>query len=342
MFSLPVLILYIRDEYSLNYQDSGILWTFLITLMTISSLFTGLFADNHPKYRFHLIYFGLFVMILIWYSFQFVSTYREFLLLFSLFGLGASAFHPPSFAMITELFEGKKGKALSINMVIGMIGTAISPLLFAILHNYLGNWKTVSKTIAQFTLYISIVSFIYFIISNKKQLLFTYNISEPSNLQDTSNNSFKSELKFIFAPLIIIPLLFVSIRSRFFRTASLFTSLIYEDYLNLSKFDSSIATAIVLGFSSLFTVVGGFISDRNSPKNVILISSIGTLFFSSIIAFFINFSNLFQFSFAYLLLLSLYYIGSPAASTLIANRAGKAKRGRVFGASFSLGQFIGI
>ncbi|MCY3411702.1 MAG: MFS transporter [Candidatus Heimdallarchaeota archaeon] len=337
MFSLPALILYVRDDLNMNYADSGYLWTILISVMTVVSLFTGKYADNHPEKRYPLIYFGLFIMIVSWFLLRYGSSFAYFGFVFFLFGLGGSAFHPPSFTMITHLFEDSKGKALSFNMVSGMLTTAASPFLFGSLAEFSGSWQNATSIIASSTLGIAVVS--GFIVKIKET---DADVPIERAIEDQVQNPLKKEFAFIASPLIFIPLLFISVRSSFFKVASLFTSLIYEDYLNLSKVEATIATGIVLGLSSLFTLVGGTLSDKTHPKVAILVSSIGTFVFAISLVFLADLSDLISFSSNYGLLLGLYYIGSPAASALLANRAGKLQRGVVFGASFSLGQILGV
>jgi len=141
---------------------------------------------------------------------------------------------------------------------------------------------------------------------------------------------------------VLIPLLFISVRSSFFRTASVFTSLLYEDYLSLTKNEATVATAIVLGVASMFTLVGGNLSDRTKPRNAILISGSGSMLASIALVYATDYNNLISFSSIYFLLLAFYYIGSPASSALLADRVNKEQRGKLFGALFSIGQVLSL
>jgi MFS family permease len=343
MFSLPALILFLREDIDLSYATSGYLWTILITIMTVMSLVTGTLADRHPERRYHLIYLGLFVMILCWFLLRYGTSVGYFASIFALFGLGASAFHPPSFAMITGLYEQSKARALSLNMVTGMLGTAISPFLFANIVEFSGSWQSTTTILASVFLIIgSLSALLAFRSSTQADVTAVENAEDGDIISSPGKSGVRAELSFILSPLILIPLLFISLRSSFFRVASLFTSLIYEDYLDLSKYDATIATGLVLGISSLFILVGGTLSDKTHPKFAILTSSFGTLGFATSLVFFADLTSLFSFSANYGALLAFFYIGSPAASALLANRAGKKQRGMVFGASFSLGQILGV
>ena len=72
----------------------------------------------------------------------------------------------------------------------------------------------------------------------------------------------------------------------------MFTSMLYEDYLQLTKYEASVATAIVIGLSSLLIIVGGVISDKYRPRTSIIISSIGVFIGATALVFIADFGNL--------------------------------------------------
>ncbi len=346
MFTLPTLILFFREEFSLSYTDTGILWTLLIVTTTVLSVGVGFFSDRYRDKRYVLMFAGLFLMVLGWFlmplSSQVWQVYQNFIII----GIGASTFHPPSLAIITEMYENDKGKSLSANMAIGMGGTAVSPLIFAGIGLIVGDWRNVAYMISFGGLFFLLA---LLALSLKSGMFYrtnwTQTVHTNGEIKVSSNGAklaHSYDVSFIFAPLVLVPLLFISVRSSFFRTASVFTSLLYEDYLSLTKNEATVATAFVLGFASLFTLVGGTLSDRTNPKNAILISSSGSLVFATALVYITDYSNLTSFSSFYFLLLAFYYIGSPASSALLADRVNKEQRGKMFGALFSLGQVLSL
>jgi MFS family permease len=122
----------------------------------------------------------------------------------------------------------------------------------------------------------------------------------------------------------------------------MFTSMLYEDYLNLNKYQASVATAIVIGLSSLLIIVGGAISDKYRPRTSIIISSIGVFIGATALVFISDFGDLISFSTFYFILNASYFIGSPATSAMLADRVSPEKRGSIFGALFSLGQVLSV
>lgn len=333
-YTLPVLILYIREDFGLSYTQAGMLWSTLIIVMTAFSFLIGLISDSSSKVRYIIIYGGLVIMSLTWFLIANSSTFTHLILLFALFGFGASAFHPPAMAIMTEMFEADKGKALSGNMVIGMIGTGVSPFIFATLFIYIGDWQTVALAIGFFGIIIGVITFFGTILTG---------YADERELNN-KNNSFKESmnLKYLASPLIFVPLLFISIRSSINKTSNMFTSMLYEDYLDLNKYEASIATAIVIGLSSLLIIVGGAISDKYRPRTSIIISSIGVFIGATALVFISDFGDLISFSTFYFILNASYFIGSPATSAMLADRVSPEKRGSIFGALFSLGQVLSV
>ncbi len=118
--------------------------------------------------------------------------------------------------------------------------------------------------------------------------------------------------------------------------------MLYFDYLGLNEYEASIATAIVIGLSSLFIIVGGIISDKYRPRTSIIISSIGVFIGATALVFISDFGDLISFSTFYFILNASYFIGTPATSAMLAERVSPEKRGKIFGALFSLGQVLSV
>ncbi|RMG22031.1 MAG: MFS transporter [Methanobacteriota archaeon] len=346
MFMLPTLILFFRSDFGLSYTDAGLLWTSLIVVMTTLSVGVGFFSDRFRSFRYFLILSGLFLMSLVWLFLSFSVSVWQLYLGFTLMGVGASTFHPPVLAIITEMFEDDKGKALSLNMAIGMGGTAVSPIVFSGLGLLVGGWEVVARVIGigglVFLFVLGILGYVSGMFDRTNWSGRRGSDGEVMVTMDGDVVSHSFDISFIFSGLVLVPLLFISLRSSFFRTASVFTSLLYEDYLHLTKNESTVATALVLGFASMFTLVGGFLSDRTRPRVALVVSSVGSAFASVGLVYLTDYADLVSFSTFYFLLLAFYYVGSPAGSALLADRVEKEQRGKLFGALFSLGQVLSL
>jgi len=336
MFTLPVVILYLRDDYQIDYTKTGILWTALVVTNTLLSIFVGFYADTHRNRRYRLIYLGISIMIAGWFLIPLASSFSLLIPIFVLIGVGASMFHPIAFTLITEMFEFDKGKALSYNMAIGMAGTALAPLMFAKLVLFRGNYE---KAILTLAIIFALIVVLLLLFIWRKGTLERIDWRPVETQHIVSDNT---DIWFLLSPLILVPLIFTSIRGSFFKTSSLFTALLYEDYLHLSKQQAALATAAVLGFSSLLVLLGGWITDRFLPRVAIIVSSIGTLVSALGLVYLNDFSNFGIFSSFYFGLNAFYYIGSPAASALLANRTRPEQRGKLYGAVFSIGQVLSL
>lgn len=346
MFMLPILILFFRGDFGLSYTDTGLLWTSLVVVMTTFSVGVGFYSDRFRGFRYLLVLLGLGLMSLVWLFLSVSTEVWQLYVGFILMGVGASTFHPPTLAIITEMFEDDKGKALSINMAVGMGGTAVSPIVFSGLGLLVGGWQAVSMVIGVgglvVVLLLSALGYVSGMFGRTNWSGRRGSDGEVMVTMDTEEVLHSFDISFIFSGLILVPLLFVSLRSSFFRTASVFTSLLYEDYLHLSKNESTVATALVLGFASMFTLVGGILSDRTRPRVALVVSSVGSAFASVALVYLTDYSDLVSFSTFYFLLLAFYYVGSPAGSALLADRVSKEQRGKLFGALFSLGQVLSL
>ena len=349
LYALPILILYIRNDVEVTYTQAGLLWTATTITSTLLSLGVGPLADYNKTSRYALIYGSITVMTGALYWISKSNSFYELVYGFIVMGLGAAGFHPPAMAIITDMFESAKGKALSLNINVGMIGTAISPLIITVLITESRGWRNASVTLATYIIGIVVLALLLDIalsrggtyIAIEEQEIVQKSETKPQTKNETENGSLNG-YSFILTPLILIPLVLISLRSSFFRTASFFTALLYKDYLNLSEERASIATAIVIGFGSLFTILGGTLSDMYKPSKVILISTLGTFFGTMGLVLIISNATLPLFSALYFMMIASYYLATPATSALLADRVRPEQRGKVFGALFSIGQSLSM
>lgn len=342
MFTLPVILFFVRDDLNLNYYQSGMLWIVLLITMTILSFFTGMYSDQHRDNRFKLIYVGIAIMLFGWILLLLANSYFQFILVFAFIGIGASTFHPPAMATTTEMFEDKKGKALSMFQAVGMIGNALTPLIFAGLYLLTDSWQL---TAVVYIVAIILITLFLYVISTRNRAFgktdWAPPILEQEEATPTTSNSDYSFV-FLLTPLILVPLILMSIRSSFFRTTTLFTSFLYKDYLGLSDGESLLAASAVLGVASMCVLLGGWMTDKFRAVNTLMISSVGILIAAFGLVYLADYSDLFSFTLFYFLLNATYFLGAPATSALLADRVSPEQRGKLFGALGSVGQVFGL
>ncbi len=128
---IPSIYPVIKDKYGLTFGQIGIIT--LVFQMTSSILqpFVGWYADRHPQP--YSLSIGMVFTLLGIIMLSFANNYGLILLAVGVIGCGSSIFHPEA-SRIAQMAGGrKKGLAQSVFQVGGNGGSAIGPLLAAII-----------------------------------------------------------------------------------------------------------------------------------------------------------------------------------------------------------------
>ncbi|MFN3968269.1 MFS transporter [Flavobacterium sp.] len=270
---IPSVYPILKQNYNLSFSQIGLI-TFAFQLTaSIFQPFVGYYTDKHPK-PFSQIYGMLFSLAGI-ISISFANNFYWILLSVMLIGTGSSIFHPES-ARISNLAAGnRRGLAQSIFQVGGNFGTALGPLLVALIvvpHSQVYIlWFIIVATIGLGIL--SKIAFWYrdhLINRQPKKVVF-------ADFQRLS----KSKVKWAIAILLIV------IFSKFFYSASLST---YYTFYVMDKFHLSIKEAQFHMFIYLFayaagTIFGGPLGDKIGRKYVIWLSVFGATPFALLLPY---------------------------------------------------------
>lgn len=260
---IPSVYPILKENYNLSFSQIGLI-TFAFQLSaSLLQPFVGYYTDKYPK-PFSQIYGMLFSLAGI-VSISFANSFYWILLSVILIGIGSSIFHPESARISNMASGGKRGLAQSIFQVGGNFGTALGPLLVALIvvpnsQRYI-LWFIVAATIALGI--ISKIAFWY-----RDHLVFKKN--KPGVFLDFHTLS-KTKVKWAIFILLVV------IFSKFFYTASLST---YYTFYIMDKFHLTIKEAqfhmfIYLIAYALGTILGGPLGDRIGRKYVIWISVFG-------------------------------------------------------------------
>ena len=127
---IPSIYPVIKDKYGFTFGQIGIIT--LVFQMTSSILqpFVGRFADRHPQ-PFSLST-GMVFTLLGCIMLSVANSYSLILVAVGVIGCGSSIFHPEASRIAQMAAGGKKGLAQSIFQVGGNGGSAIGPLLAAV------------------------------------------------------------------------------------------------------------------------------------------------------------------------------------------------------------------
>ncbi len=129
---LPVLI----ASSGLSYASAGLLVTFFTLTSSVSQPLLGYAIDRYRARwvsALGLIWAGIFVGLM-----GMAKSYAMLLILATLAGIGPAMFHPHALSAVSGLATGAKGRVMSVFIIGGNIGFAISPLLVGALTSSLG------------------------------------------------------------------------------------------------------------------------------------------------------------------------------------------------------------
>ena len=149
---IPSIYPILKDKFDFSFAQIGIIT--LVFQMTSSILqpFTGLYADKHP--RPYALSIGMCFTLTGLLVLAFAEYYWAILIAVSVVGFGSSVFHPTA-SRVTQLASGgKKSLAQSIFQVGGNGGSALGPLLAALIVLPYGqhsiSWFAIAAMLAAF------------------------------------------------------------------------------------------------------------------------------------------------------------------------------------------------
>lgn len=261
---IPAIYPIMKDKFNYTFAQIGIIT--LVFQMTSSILqpFTGFYADKHP--RPYALSVGMCFTLIGLLLLAFAENYFIILLAVSVVGFGSSIFHPTA-SLVTQLASGgKKSLAQSIFQVGGNGGSAVGPLLAAIIILPFGQ-----HAISWFALAALLAAIIMIRLGTWYRAKLSYAVTHQS-AQPLINHDISRRTKY-GALLILILLIF----SKYFYTACI-TS--YFTFFLIDKFGVSVQTSQLCLFVFLLafaigTVAGGMLGDKFGRKYVIWFSILG-------------------------------------------------------------------
>ncbi|MCP9751164.1 MFS transporter [Ferruginibacter sp. HRS2-29] len=264
----------LKSRYQLNFSQVGMI-TFVFQLTaSILQPFVGNYTDKRPQpYSFVIaMLFSLTGIILLAYSFG----YESILVAVGLVGIGSSIFHPEASKVSYYASGGKRGLAQSIFQLGGNGGSAIGPLLVALivapfgLHNLL--WFNIAALIGIFVL-IRVGKWY------KDHLI----LRQTNRSKSTEGMLHLSKNKVVISVVILLVLIF----SKYFYLASM-TS--YFTFYLIDKFHVTVQQSqfylfIFLGAVAAGTLLGGSLGDKFGRKIIIWISILGAAPFTLLLPY---------------------------------------------------------
>lgn len=287
---IPSIYPLIKNKFSLSFAQIGLITLTFQLAASLLQPFVGWYTDKKPQPYSLAIGMGFTLIGLVFLSYA--ASFTTTLISVALIGIGSSIFHPESSKIAYMASGGKRGLAQSIFQVGGNAGSAIGPLLAAIIivPYGLGN-----------ILYFCLLALIAIIVLSKVGGWASRHLSLIRPKIEKAGNEIVAHLtkKQIRNSIII---LLVLIFSKYFYLASL--SSYYTFYL-IEKFQISVQSSqvhlfIFLAAIAAGTFVGGPLGDKFGRKYVIWFSILGvapftlllpyvSLFWTTILSVFIGF-----------------------------------------------------
>jgi FSR family fosmidomycin resistance protein-like MFS transporter len=262
---IPAVYPIIKDKYDFSFTQIGVI-TFVFQLTaSILQPFVGAYTDRNPKplsLALAMVFTSLGIIAL-----SAASNFYFFLVAVALFGLGSSVFHPEASRVAYLASGGKKGLAQSIFQVGGNTGTAIGPLLVAVVVLTYGQHSMIWFCI------ISLLGVAILVRIGKwyESRLYLRKINPASVTTEIAHGLSKRQVYFSIG--ILLTLIF----SKYFYMAGMIN---YYTFFLIDKFGVSVRESQYCLFSflaaiALGTIIGGPLGDRFGRKYIIWFSILG-------------------------------------------------------------------
>ena len=261
---VPAIYPMIKDKFGLTFAEIGLIT--LVFQMTSSLLqpFTGLSADRHP--RPYALSYGMCFTLIGLLLLAFAANLTMLLIAVSIVGFGSSVFHPTASRVALSASGGRKSLAQSIFQVGGNGGSAIGPLLAALIVIPYGQ-VAIS--------YFALAAILAALLLVRVGRWFGQRVAMQQTQSATHNTAVNgiTRKQRNMALLILVLLIF----SKYFYTSCI-TS--YFTFFLIDKFGVSIEASQLCLFAflaafALGTVGGGMLGDRFGRKYVIWFSILG-------------------------------------------------------------------
>lgn len=261
---IPAIYPLLKENYVLSFTQIGLITlTFQVTASLLQP-FVGLFTDKRPQPFSLAIGMGFSLVGLVLLASA--SSFAVVILAAALVGMGSSVFHPESSRVAYLASGGKRGMAQSIFQIGGNAGSAIGPLLVALIVMPYGQGNV--RWFALGTL-LAIIALTRVGIWYKEHLHQQKKTNKKIPISHPSLSKGKIKLS--------VGILLVLIFSKYFYLAGM-TS--YFTFFLIEKFQVSIPASQIYLFVFLAaiaagTYLGGPLGDRYGRKYIIWVSILG-------------------------------------------------------------------
>lgn len=269
---IPAAYPILKDSYQLTFTQIGLITFAYQMAASILQPIVGLYTDKRPKPYSQIfgMVFTLSGIILLAYA----ASFPIIILSVVLVGIGSSIFHPEASRISFLASGGKRGLAQSIFQLGGNAGTAIGPLLVALI---------VVPNNQHYIIWFAIVAILAIFVLSKIAVWYQNHLTLRAKKNVEIILPDLSQTKIVLSVVILLVLIF----SKFFYTASISS---YFTFYLMDKFQLSIQDAqfhlfLFLASCALGTLIGGPLGDRFGRKYVIWFSVLGAAPFTLLLPY---------------------------------------------------------
>lgn len=286
---IPSMYPLVKKSLHLNFSQVGLITLTFQMAASILQPIIGFYTDKKPQPFFLAIGMGFTLTGLVLLSQA--ATYYFLLVAVALIGVGSSVFHPEASKVAYMAAGPRRGLAQSIFQVGGNAGSALGPLLAAMIIVPYGQSRIIWFSLVALLAIVVLLSVGRWYKANR------HRIKGKAKNAGMSTHATFSKGKIAFSVTILLVLIF----SKYFYLACMVS---YYTFYLIHKFHVSVQTSqyylfIFLAAVAAGTIIGGPIGDKFGRKYVIWFSILGVapftlllphvdLFWTSVLSVFIG------------------------------------------------------
>lgn len=273
---IPSIYPLVKSSLGISFAQVGLI---TLTFQLVASLLqpvVGMYTDKNPKPYSLAIGMGFSLLGLIFLSQA--STFGFVLVSVAFIGMGSAVFHPEASRLARMASGGRHGMAQSLFQVGGNAGSAIGPLMAALIIVPYGQFNII---------WFSLAALLAIVILSKLGGWYKNNLYRLKKKPGTSGHDVLvvrlPRKKVAFSLFILMVLIF----SKYFYMTSMHS---YLTFYLINKFGVSVQSSQLYLFLFLFAVaagtfIGGPVGDRIGRKYVIWISILGAAPFTLLLPY---------------------------------------------------------
>ncbi|MVM33462.1 MFS transporter [Spirosoma sp. HMF4905] len=262
----------LKVDFHLSFAQIGLVTLAYQLTASLLQPFVGLYTDKHPKpfsIAVGMIFSFVGIMALAW-----ASSFGWILFAVSLIGIGSSIFHPESSRIAYLSSGGKRGLAQSVFQLGGNSGSALGPLLAALIVAPFGQHNL---------MWFSVAALLGGVLAITIGKWYKGHALPKTAKTGSSINPLVTRNQVIFSLVILLLLIF----SKYVYLAGMtsYYTFFLMDKFGLTIQDAQVHLFIFSAAVAIGTVAGGPLGDRFGRKYIIWISILGAAPFTLLLPY---------------------------------------------------------